>query len=490
MGRNQRADVVFEKVEILDAGSEGKAIARVDNRVIFVPFVIPGDIVDIQVTLKRRSFLEGKAVRFHRYSEKRTDPFCTHFGVCGGCRWQNMRYEEQLYYKQKQVGDNLRRIGKIEHPSILPILPSPNIIQYRNKLEFTFSNRRWFTDGPVKENVAEKDRNALGFHIPAIFDKVLDIERCFLQEDPSNDIRLFVKDYALRHNMSFYDVRKWEGLMRNLIIRNSTLGDLMVIVVFRDDDRERITGLLDETAAAFPSITSLNFVINPKKNDVIADLPVSLYKGLPYIMESIPSFLPGGKDIAFRIGPVSFYQTNSRQAVFLYRALAGMAAFTGNETVYDLYSGAGTIANYIAPYVKEVIGIESIRAAVEDACVNTQLNGTRNARFHFGEVENLMNPGFMERNGYPDVIITDPPRSGMHEKAIRAILSSRAGKVIYVSCNPATQARDMAILADKYELIHSQPVDMFPHTHHVENVALLMRKDQSVILHDESQETI
>jgi 23S rRNA (uracil1939-C5)-methyltransferase len=470
---NRRELPVFERVTILDAGSEGKAVARVDNRVVFVPFVVPGDVVDIQITKKKKSYQEGKAIRFHTLSEKRAEPFCSHFGLCGGCRWQHMSYEAQLFYKQKQVEDSLRRIGKIENPLIHPIVPSPRITHYRNKLEYTFSNRRWFTQPKPECGEGSPDRNALGFHMPAMFDRVLDIEQCHLQEDPSNAIRLFIRHYAVQNGLTFYDVLRWEGFLRNLLIRNTSTGELMVILVVRDDQREVITGLLDALYAAFPQITSLYFVVNPKKNDVIHDLPMNLYKGSPFITEVMEPFREGGKGLTFRIGPVSFFQTNPYQAVNLYRGVAAMAGLTGNETVYDLYTGTGTIGLYIAPYAREIIGIESVAAAVEDAEKNAGANGILNAHFFAGEVEQILTPEFMKNHGHPDLIITDPPRTGMHGKVIRAILDAAPAKIIYVSCNPATQARDLQLLAEGYTIVESRPFDMFPQTHHVENVTLL-----------------
>jgi len=479
MSRTNKPFPVFENVEILDAGSEGNAVARVENKVVFVPFVVPGDVVDIQVTRKKKSYFEGKAIRFHSYSERRAEPFCEHFGICGGCRWQHMTYENQLYYKQKQVEDNLRRIGKIENPVISPIVPSPRIRDYRNKLEFTFSNRRWFTDPKDDTDDASKERNALGFHIPMMFDRVLNINRCHLQEEPSNAIRLFVRNYAQAKGLSFYDVRKWQGLLRNLIIRNTSTDDLMVILVVREDDRPVIDKLLGELADAFPEITSLYFVINPKKNDVINDLPMNLFKGSSFITEKMASSLRGEIGLAFQIGPVSFFQTNSLQAANLYKFIAKLTGFKGNETVYDLYTGTGSIALYVAQNVRRVIGIESVPSAIEDARKNMLVNDIKNIRFYTGEVEKVMTPEFFIENGHPDIIITDPPRSGMHEKAVRAILSAAPEKLIYVSCNPATQARDLISFEEQYNLVKCQPFDMFPQTHHVENVALLMRKDGS-----------
>jgi 23S rRNA (uracil1939-C5)-methyltransferase len=465
---------IFENVEILDAGSEGKAIARVNDLVIFVPFVVPGDIVDIQVTRKRKNYREGKAVKFHRYSEKRQEAFCSHFGTCGGCRWQNMQYPEQLKYKQKQVEDNILRIAKIEQATILPIIPSENDRFYRNKLEYTFSNHRWLTDGDKQNSDILTDTNALGFHIPTMFDKVLDIERCYLQADPSNAIRLEAKRYAVEQGLSFYDVRIWQGFLRNLVIRCSGSGEWMIIMVFRTYEETIIKGFLDNILAKFPVITSMYYVINDKKNDVITDLPYQLYYGRPYITEPMLDY-NGIRELKFRIGPSSFFQTNSKQAKVLYRAAGDFAGFTGNETVYDLYTGIGSIAGFIAGSVKKVVGIESIPAAVEDAKENARLNGVTNTVFFAGETEKVLDPSFFSANGNPDIIITDPPRAGMHEKVVKAMMEAAPEKIVYVSCNPATQARDILLLKEKYSLVKCQPVDMFPHTQHVENIALLTR---------------
>jgi 23S rRNA (uracil1939-C5)-methyltransferase len=469
------ANSIYEKVEITDAGSEGKAIARIGNLVVFVPFVVPGDIADIQIIKKKKSYLEGRVVRFHKYAAKRAVPFCSHFGTCGGCRWQNMRYVDQLYYKQKQVTDNFTRIAKIEDPVILPILPSENTTYYRNKLEYTFSNRRWLTGDDLNKEPSLRNQNALGFHIPLLFDKILDIDHCYLQPDPSNAIRLEARRYALEHNLTFYDARTWKGFMRNLIIRNSNTGGLMVIFVFRDDEQEVIQSLLDHFRRKFPQITSLYFVINPKKNDVISDLPAHLYSGEAFITEKMNAF-DSLKELQFRIGPVSFYQTNSGQAGHLYRIAAEFAGFKGSETVFDLYTGTGTIANYIAGAVGKVTGIESVAEAVRDAEENSRINEIINTDFFTGEAEKVLTDDFIALRGKPDVIITDPPRAGMHGKVVNAMLKTAPEKIIYISCNPATQARDIALMKEYYNLEKCQPVDMFPHTQHLENIALLLKK--------------
>ncbi|NQV02909.1 MAG: 23S rRNA (uracil(1939)-C(5))-methyltransferase RlmD [Bacteroidia bacterium] len=484
MTRKKREPVIFEQVEILDAGSEGKAIARVNDMVVFVPFVVPGDIVDIRVGRKRKRYFEGSAIRFHHYSEKRVEPICTHFGICGGCKWQSMNYPDQLFYKQKQVADNLQRIGEFKDFRLLPILPSDKTTHYRNKLEFTFSNHRWLTkeelekkneEGGVREEELSS-KNALGFHIPGMFDKVLDIETCYLQEEPSNSIRLALREYALSNKLSFYDVRKWTGFLRNVLVRNSTTGDIMVILVVRDDEPVLIFSILDHLQERFPEITSLYYVVNQKRNDSLSDQTCIHYKGEPVITEVMLPFKEGDPELQFRIGPTSFYQTNSLQAERLYRTIAEFAEFRGDEKVYDLYTGTGTIANYIARYVKQVTGIESIEAAIRDAELNSRINDIHNTSFFCGEAEKLLDASFIETNEKPDLIITDPPRAGMHEKVVKTILDMAPEKVIYVSCNPATQARDMALMNEAYNLVKCQPVDMFPHTHHVENVGLLKRR--------------
>jgi len=471
---------VFEKVLITDAGAEGKAVARVDGRVLFVPFAVPGDVVDVQVVRQRKKYYEGKVIRIHSASSKRADPFCSHFGTCGGCRWQNMRYEEQLFFKQKQVEENLKRIGKFTDVEFLPILPSEKTVGYRNKLEFTFSNRRWFTEKEMTSDAAELEdpgrRNALGFHIPGMFDKVLDIQTCYLQPEPSNAIRLALKAYAQENGFSFYDVKTWSGFLRNVIIRTTLSGEVMVIVVVRENEKEQISAMLDHLLTAFPGITSLYYVVNQKQNDSLYDQEFILYHGEPVITERMEPFRQGDPVLLFRIGPSSFFQTNSVQASRLYRTAVEFAGLRGDELVYDLYTGTGTIASYIARYVKEVVGIDTIESSILDAKANAGINGISNARFVAGEVEKTLNPRFFETYGKPNLVITDPPRSGMHEKVVEAILHADPERIVYISCNPATQARDMALLKERYELIKSQPVDMFPHTQHVENVALLVRR--------------
>jgi len=459
---------LLEKIEIIDAGSEGKAVARHGDMVVFVPYGVPGDIVDIEIFKSKRSYAEGRIIKFHQHSKNRVEPFCSHFGVCGGCKWQHMDYPGQLNFKQKQVEDSLKRIGKIEDPLVRPILGSELERGYRNKLEFTFSSRRWYTGS------AEADSSpALGFHIPRRWDKVLDIDHCFLMEEPVNAIRLEAKRYAIDKGMSFYDARINTGFLRNMILRSTTGGDLMLIMVYGADEPDRILQMLYHLQSEFPKITSLYYVLNEKKNDIINDLELRHYSGSKFITELVPPFRGNFKPSKFRIGPVSFFQTNPLQAFKLFSLAATYLSPTGREVVYDLYTGAGAIANYISPYVSKVIGIESVASAVKDAVINAELNGNSNLQFFAAEAEKLLSPDFINANGHPDAVITDPPRNGMHEKVIHTLLSVLPAKIIYVSCNPATQARDLLLLKDHYRLAECQPVDMFPHTQHVENLALL-----------------
>ncbi len=469
MARKNKILPLFENVEILDAGAEGKAVARVDNMVVFVPFVVPGDIVDIKAVAKKRHFYEGKVVKFHHYSEKRVQPFCEHFGVCGGCKWQNMAYSDQLIYKQKQVQDHFARIGKFDFPEVREIIPSEKTRYYRNKLEYTFSSKRWLTDEQRIEDIDQSSMNAAGFHYPGFFDKVVDISACHLQPEPTNGIRLAIKTYALEHELTFHDARHWTGFLRNLIVRTSSTGGIMAILVVGYRDQPIIDDLLLFIEKKFPEITSLMYVVNEKKNDTISDLKIELYKGDPFIMEEM-------EGLKFKIGPISFYQTNSEQAYKLYSVARQFAGLTGNEVVYDLYTGTGTIANFIARNTQKVVGIEYVPEAIEDAKVNSLLNGIGNTEFLAGDMVKVLTPEFIEIHGIPDVIITDPPRAGMHPKVVDQIILTGAPKVVYVSCNPATQARDIAQMNDTYQVTAIQPVDMFPHTHHVENVVLLEKR--------------
>ncbi len=463
----------FENVTILDAGAEGKAVARVNDLVVFVPFCVPGDVVDIQVISKRKSYCEGKAIKFHHYSELRVEPFCSHFGTCGGCRWQNLSYEQQLTNKQKQIDDHFTRIGKFSFPKIRPILPSPLTTGYRNKLEYTFSDRRWLNADDMALPEEQRQTNGLGFHIPTLFDRVLDITHCYHQPEPSKAIRLAVRDFTLQKGWSFYNPRSHKGFMRNLLIRNTLSGDWMVIVVFAYDAPDEITELMTFIAESFPQITSLIYVVNTKQNDVITDQEMLLWKGEPYITEYMEAPVEGGRKLQFRIGPVSFFQTNPLQAFHLYKTAFDLAGFKGDELVYDLYCGTGTITNFVAPYVKKAVGVEYVPSAIDDAHINSRLNEIENTVYYAGDLAKVLDAGFVLQNGRPDIIITDPPRAGMHENVVKQILQIEAAKVIYVSCNTATQARDIALMMEKYEVASVQPVDMFPHTHHVENVVLL-----------------
>ncbi|MDR1436616.1 MAG: 23S rRNA (uracil(1939)-C(5))-methyltransferase RlmD [Candidatus Symbiothrix sp.] len=469
MSKNKKPLPLLEKVPVTGIAAEGKAIAKYNDRVIFVPFVVPGDVVDIQLFRKKNNYAEGKAVYFHEYASQRTEAFCEHYGVCGGCKWQILPYSGQLHYKRRQVIDSLTRIGKIDLPEVLPALGSGKIRFYRNKLEFTFSNKRWMAEEEIRSGEAVEDRNALGFHIPGMFDKVLDIRKCWLQDDISNQIRNEIKRFALENRYSFFDLRNGNGLMRNLIVRTSSTGEVMLIVVFFEDDREKRDALLNHLAEKFPEITSLLYIINPKANDTITDREVHVFKGKDCIFEEM-------EGLRFKIGAKSFYQTNSEQAYILYKTVRDFAGLSGSELVYDLYTGAGTIANFIARNARQVIGIEYVPEAVEDAFANSELNGIANTLFFAGDMKDLLNAAFMEEHGRPDVIITDPPRAGMHDGVIEAILLAEPQKIVYVSCNPATQARDLNLLDSKYKVTRVQPVDMFPHTHHVENVVLLETK--------------
>jgi 23S rRNA (uracil1939-C5)-methyltransferase len=457
---------LLEKITITDIGAEGNALARVDNLVVFVPMLVPGDVVDIKIVKKRKKYLEGRVVKFYNYSTDRISPRCRHFGICGGCKWQHLPYELQLYHKEKQVRDNLERIGRTDIPELLPIRGSSEQYLYRNKLEFTFSDRRWLSREEILSGQKIEKGNALGFHIPGLFDKVLDIEECHLQPEPSNRIRNMVRQYALENNLLFFDPVNQTGFLRNLVIRNSGEGKVMVIVVFFYEDEERRRGLLNFIASQFDEVVSLFYIINSKKNDSLSDQEPLLFKGDGYLIEEMNGLM-------FRIGPKSFYQTNTLQALELYTITMEFAGLKGNETVYDLYTGTGTIANFVARKAKKVIGIEYIEQAINDARVNSEINGITNTSFFSGDMKDVLNESFIEANGKPDVIITDPPRAGMHEDVIRAILAASPERIVYVSCNPATQARDILLLSGKYSVVKVQPVDMFPHTHHVENVALL-----------------
>ncbi len=467
--RGAKQKPILENLLITDIAAEGKAIARLEGMIVFVSECVPGDVVDVQVIRKRKRYMEGYPVRFHSYSENRTEPFCSHFGLCGGCKWQHLPYADQLKSKQQWVADSMERIGKVEVSLISPVLGSEKLTDYRNKLEFTFSHSRWLTNQEIQSGHQNIERRALGFHIPGKFDKVLDIEHCYLQPEPSNLIRNFVRKYAMEHNLDFFDIVRKEGFLRNLTIRNNLAGEVMAIFSFFRDDREDIEKLLNAVALEFPQITSLMYVINPKANDTLNDLEVLSYKGTDHLIESMDN-------LKFRISPKSFFQTNTTQAFRLYSLAREFASLTGNETVYDLYTGTGTIALFMAASCKKVIGIEYVPEAIEDANRNAEINGITNASFFTGDIRALLNESFFASHGHPDVLITDPPRTGMHEDVVKAILMASPERIVYVSCNPATQARDIQLLSEHYEVTRCQPVDMFPYTHHVENVALLTKR--------------
>ena len=469
MGRKKH-DIILENVLIEAVAAEGKAIAKVDGTVVFVQFAVPGDIVDVRITKKKKNYMEGCIIRIVKPSEKRLEPFCSHFGVCGGCKWQPLPYEMQLQAKQQQVYDQLVRIGHLDIPEIQPIIPSEKTVFYRNKLEFTFSSRRWIEAGEDPESLTPAERQGLGFHVGRFFDKVLDIKHCWLQEEPSDSIRLFIKRYALEHNLEFFDIREHRGFLRNMIVRNNLKGDVMLILCFYHEDAAARTALLDAVSDAFPRITSLWYVINGKANDSISDLDCILYKGEDAIYEEM-------EGLRFKIGPKSFYQTNSLQAYRLYSTARDFADLKGNETVYDLYTGTGTIAQFISKHAAKVIGIEYVPEAIADARTNAENNGITNCEFFAGDMKDVLTPGFIEEHGKPDVIILDPPRAGIHPDVAGVILDASPERIVYVSCNPASQARDLAILAEKYEITAVRPVDMFPHTHHVENVCALRLRD-------------
>jgi len=469
MAKNKKPHPIFENVTITDIAAEGKAIARVNDLIVFVPFVVPGDVVDLQVTRKKSNFMEARPIHFHSFAEQRTEAVCQHYGICGGCKWQILPYAEQIRYKQKQVVDNLTRIGKIELPGISPIIGSAKTEFYRNKLEFTFSNKRWRTNEEIAEGKVFETMNAVGFHIPGQFDKVLDIDKCWLQTEDSNEVRNEVRRYALEHDLSFFDLRNQEGFLRTMMVRTTSTGELMIIMIFYYEDKEAQDALLQHIADKFPQITSLLYVINSKANDTITDQEVLVFKGNECIYEEM-------EGLRFKIGPKSFYQTNSDQAYELYKVTRSLAQLTGNELVYDLYTGTGTIANFVAHQAKQVIGIEYVPEAIADAKVNSKLNNIDNTLFYAGDMKDILNSAFIEEHGKPDVIITDPPRAGMHDDVINAILFAEPTRIVYVSCNPATQARDLSLLDGKYKVAVVQPVDMFPHTHHVENVVLLEKR--------------
>jgi 23S rRNA (uracil1939-C5)-methyltransferase len=470
MSRIKSKKQVFTNIEVLDAGAKGKSIAKADDgRVIFLSNAIPGDVVDIETHKKRKSFFEGKAIAFHSYSEKRTEPKCEHFGTCGGCKWQSMDYKYQLEYKENEVINNLKRIGHLELPEVTPILGSAEQYFYRNKMEFSFSDSRWLTVDEIASDKDLGDRNALGFHIPGMWDKILNIDKCWLQADPSNAIRNSVRDFAIKHNFAFFNTRQQTGLLRTLMIRNTSIGELMVVVQFFDNDKEKRELLLNYLAETFPEITSLQYVVNQKANDTVYDQSIICYSGRDHIFEEM-------EGLKFKINAKSFYQTNSKQAYELYKITRDFAGLSGNELVYDLYTGTGTIAQFVAKHAKHVVGIESVPDAITAAKENAKFNGIENVDFFVGDMKNVFNDAFITANGQPDIIITDPPRDGMHKDVVAQILKIAPKRVVYVSCNSATQARDLALMKEGYKIIKTQAVDMFPQTHHVENVILLEKR--------------
>lgn len=466
MGRKRKPLPVIEGLEITDVAAEGKSLARHNDMVVFIPFGAPGDIANVKLDKKKKSYAEGHIVELTRPSELRIEPRCSHFTVCGGCRWQHLPYDFQLAAKQKQVVDALTRIGHIELPEISPILGSENVWEYRNKMEYTFSNRCWLTFEQLNSGNEFPDRDAAGFHIPGAFDKVLDITRCHLQEDFSNRLRIFIKEYAKERGYTFYDLRNHTGLLRTLMVRTASTGQKMAVVSFGEDRRDEIADILDAVRREFPEITSLLYVVNTKVNDTISDLDILTHSGTPYIEEAM-------EGLRFRVGPKSFYQTNSAQAYRLYSVVRDFAGLSGDELVYDLYTGTGTIACFLAGNARKVVGIEYVPEAIEDAKVNAAINKLDNTVFTAGDMKDVLNAEFIQRNGNPDVMVVDPPRAGMHEDVVKVILEAAPRRIVYVSCNPATQARDLALLDAKYRVTAVQPVDMFPHTHHVENVVRL-----------------
>ena len=461
--RKKKPLPIIENVEIVDVAAEGKSIAKIDDMVVFIPYGAPGDIVDIKLDKKKKSFAEAHIERMVRPSEIRIEPFCEHFGVCGGCKWQHLPYDFQLKFKRQQVVDALQRIAKVEIPDIPTTIGSDNTTCYRNKLEYTFSNKSWLTFEQMKSGEEFPDRNAVGFHIPGAFDKVLNINKCWLQDNISNEIRLFIRDYALSKGYTFYDLKNQQGVMRTIMVRIASTCEIMLIVVFGEDNPEAVNNVMEAIKEKFPQITSLLYVINLKVNDTIGDQEVITYSGKPYIEEEM-------EGLKFRIGPKSFYQTNSHQAYKLYSKTREFAHLTGNELVYDLYTGTGTIANFVARQCRKVVGVEYVPEAIDDARLNSQVNGIDNTLFYAGDMKDILTDSFVAEHGVPDVMIIDPPRAGMHEDVVKVILNAAPKRIVYVSCNPATQARDVALLDCKYKITDIQPVDMFPHTHHVENI--------------------
>ena len=456
----------IENLEIIDAGAEGKAVGKIDGLTVFVPFAVPGDVVDVEIFKKKKNFAEGRLLAVKEKSADRIEPVCEHFGLCGGCKWQNMSYSKQLYYKQKQVDDNFKHLGKFDFPPVMPIIPSDNQLYYRNKLEYTFTDLRWLDEVDYeKQKEGPIDTRGLGFHIPLKFDKVLDINKCHLQAETGNSIRLAIKEFAIQNDIPFYNIRNHEGVLRNVIIRSNSSNEWMVILVVSKRTKE-VMRMMEFLTIKFPMISSLQYVINQKLNDTITDLDIILFKGTPYICENM-------EDLTFKVGPVSFFQTNSQQAYKLYSIAREFAAISQNDIVYDLYTGTGTIANFIARKAQKVVGIEYVDAAIEDARDNSSVNGIQNTLFYAGDIAKVLTSEFVNENGTPTIIITDPPRAGMHPKVIERMLEIKPNRIVYISCNPATQARDITLLSELYKISKVQPVDMFPHTQHVENIVLL-----------------
>lgn len=471
MGRKKTDKVIFENITVLDAGAKGVSVAKApEGQIIFIPNVVPGDVIDVQTLKKRKSYFEGRAIKFHSYSENRVKPVCEHFGSCGGCKWQNMKYEQQLFYKNQEVQNNLKRIGKIKLPDFEPILGSENQFFYRNKMEFGFSDTRWLTEKEIHSaDTTLSKKPALGFHIPRMWDKILNIETCHLQADPSNAIRNGVRDFAIKHEISFFNARNHSGLLRTLMIRTTSIGEIMVLVQFFADNKKQRELVMNYLKDTFTEITSLQYVINEKPNDTIYDQDIILYNGRDYILEEM-------EGLQFSINAKSFYQTNSQQAFELYLITRDFAGLTGNEVVYDLYTGTGTIAQFVSQKAKKVIGVEAVPEAIADAKENAKRNKITNCEFYVGDMKNVFNDDFIAQHGQPDVIITDPPRDGMHKDVVEQLLKIGADKIVYVSCNSATQARDLALMDEQYKVTRVRPVDMFPQTHHVENVVLLERR--------------
>lgn len=472
MGRKQRRLGVLEKITLETAGAEGKAIARVEGKVLFVTGAVPGDVVDVQLTRKKSSFMEGYATIIHTLSDKRVQPFCDHFGICGGCKWQALKYEHQLEFKQIEVVENLRRIGHLHLPEVEPILASPQTTNYRNKLEFTFSATRYLLKEEMDSGL-EIEKSGVGFHVPGRFDKVVDVNHCYLQGGLSNDIRNEIRTYCLREGLPFFHLKEQVGLMRNLVVRTTQAGQIMVIVCFYRNDAAEITALLTHLDKTFPDITSLMYIINPKGNDSYYDLEVIPFRGTQYIEETIEDTAEAGRQLRFRIGPKSFYQVNPEQTVKMYNLAKDFSQLTGGEVVYDLYTGTGTIACFVSNQAKKVVGIDFVPEAIEDANVNAALNNITNVSFFAGDMKDVLNDAFVETHGTPDVVITDPPRAGMHPDVVQKLAQLAPKRIIYISCNSATQARDLALLKDLYSVTKVQPLDMFPHTHHVENIVSL-----------------